>query len=954
MFNSFFLRIVFILVTIAGLAILFYLPYSTVKNKTIDSHNREQIFLARQAAQGVENTFAMYGKALKHFADQPEVADLDTQGRQMLQNFYAIHKPTLISVIRFNNRGEILHRISDSHTINEELLQPSFIVAQSQKSGVVDIITSQLTLAAFFRPVFHEGEPDGSLMFLISFQDLTRKFLAPLESAQSKRLWIINQKGIVLECPNPAHFGAHISDTTREVDSNSTLLSFMQEMVLGGRGEGSFEIMDNGSNFDDPVMNHVVFMPIRLPGDNHWSIAYATPEKIVLSNMLTFRNYWLLVSCIALFILLLFSYFLIRSMTVVEEEKKRRKLETQLLQLMDFTPIGIIVYDVHGELKYANKTASEMWRSNTSSDLRGINVFDYIHPDHLEKSKERFKSVMRGATIEPSVVKLVFLNDTEKYVEINSAPFYFSGQRCGVTVLQDVTQRLKDEEEQRRLATAIAHTNDSIVITDQRGTIQYVNPAFSRITGYSRSEAIGRNPRMLKSGHQNEAFYRQMWETLNRGQVWQGKLINRKKDGSTYTELASISPILDSSNKITHFVAVKRDISHEEQLESQLRQAQKMEAIGTLAGGIAHDFNNILGAIIGFTDISLLQTPADSPVQENLRRIKSSGQRAADLIQQILTFSRQASQRDRIHVSVVPLLKETIKLLRASIPSIINIELDINEQEAWIEADPVQVQQVVMNLCTNAFHAMKEEGGNLTVTLSKLPLGKCSGTEPLAQSSCIEIQIADTGPGIDKAIIDRIFDPFFTTKEPGVGTGMGLSVVHGIIQELEGMITVDSSADKGTCFKVLLPAADKPSHEEESLYSRIEKGTESILIVDDEQEIRDTSSMMMEQLGYTVTVSENPLKALDIIKDPENHFDLVISDQTMPEMTGLDMLQHIRRIKPDLPVIICTGYSEELNEETARAMGARMYIMKPINFKQLAGMVRQVIDSEKPDQEEVS
>jgi len=934
------------LATLAGLAALFYLPYRTVKEKTIESFRNEQLLLARQASRGIQNSLTMYSSGLRYFAGHPSIVHLDDKGRSMLQNFYAIHTPGIISIARLDELGEVVFRITNSKLLSDQQLTETFSqIAVPPKPFLQDIFCRGRVLAAFSYPVYDGNTPSGIISFILSFDQLISKFVFPLKTTHNRRSWVINRDGIVLDCPNPAHSGAHIDQATESAHASS-LLDIMREMAKGAQGAGAFTFRDDNGGGTIPEQNHVVFMPIELPGANHWSIAVATPEKYVLANMKRFRNSWLLSSGVAICILLVLSFFLVRSMILAGEEKKRIRFEDQLVELMDFTPIGIIVYDVRGALLYANNTAKEMWRQNTADDLHGINVFDFIHPDYRNFVKDRFKDVMRGGTSEPAVVKVLLPGSVEKNIEISTAPFQFSGQRCGVSVIQDVSQRLRIEEEQRRLATAMANTNDSIVITDKGGIIEYINPAFSRITGYDREEVIGRNPRVLKSGRHDRAFYENMWQTLLQGKVWEGKLINRKKDGTLFTELASISPVRDATGRITHFVAVKRDISHEVELESQLYQAQKMEAIGTLAGGIAHDFNNILGAIIGFTDISIMQTPRDSPVYDNLLHIRNSGRRAADLIQQILTFSRQAAHREKIPVAIGPLLKETLKLLRASIPTTIDMHLDVNEPEGWVIADPVQIQQVIMNLCTNAFHAMSH-GGTLTISLNKLELDDFRAPCLADSSSCIELKVADTGHGIDRAILDRIFDPFFTTKEPGVGTGMGLSVVHGIIKDLGGMITVDSDQE-GSTFTILIPETTPPARDEKPVESNLPLGSESILVVDDEKDIRETCRMMLEQLGYQVRVCENPVTALALIKDPANHFDLVISDQTMPEMTGSELLQQILHIRPELPVILCTGFSEELTDETAVQRGARMLLMKPILFRQLAESLRKILDSSDP------
>lgn len=356
------------------------------------------------------------------------------------------------------------------------------------------------------------------------------------------------------------------------------------------------------------------------------------------------------------------------------------------------------------------------------------------------------------------------------------------------------------------LATAVEQAAESVMITGSAGIIEYVNPAFERITGYKREEIIGKTPAILKSGKQNQAFYKAMWDTISRGKVWTGRVTNKRKDGSLYQVEMSISPIRDAEGAIIKYVSVKRDVTEERRLERQLRRAQKMEAIATLAGGIAHDFNNIVTAILGFTDLVMNELPEGSKACRRLRYVRDAGQRARDLVKQMLAFSRRTDAGMK-PVDITPVVKETLKLIGATAPSTIEIRLNIEPDIGMVLADPGQIEQVVMNLCTNAVQSMSERGGNLDVSLSSMNVDEESLPPDLhmATGRYLKLSVSDTGCGIDNSLLDRIFDPFFTTKKVDEGTGLGLAMVHSIVKSHNGAVTVMSEAGKGSVFTVFLP-----------------------------------------------------------------------------------------------------------------------------------------------------
>ncbi len=410
----------------------------------------------------------------------------------------------------------------------------------------------------------------------------------------------------------------------------------------------------------------------------------------------------------------------------------------------------------------------------------------------------------------------------------------------------------------------------------------------------------------------------------------------------------SAVPITDQSGETTKLVHYAKDITKSRRQEQQLRQAQKMEAVGTLAGGIAHDFNNILTAIIGFSELSLLRPSIDKDTHQDLEQIHKAGLRAKELVEQILTFSRQKEQ-DFQPMEMQPVLKEALKLLRASIPTTINFELDITDEKPLVIADPSQIHQVIMNLCTNAYHAMRDKGGTLMVALKLMDLAEMDtkNMDGIKPGPYLRLTVGDTGVGIKKEYQERIFEPYFTTKKKGEGTGLGLSLVHGIIRTMGGNISLYSEEGQGTTFQIYLPVIsrdDVAKADKTSGSRQLPTGTESVLLVDDEESIVALEGRMLESLGYTVKGFSDPVQAKDAFKSGAEQFDLVITDMNMPKLSGLDLVEIVKASRPDLPIIICTGFSERINSRTADKYGIYKVMMKPLVLHELAQTVRGALD----------
>ena len=547
-----------------------------------------------------------------------------------------------------------------------------------------------------------------------------------------------------------------------------------------------------------------------------------------------------------------------------------------------------------------------------------------------------------------------------KTVQINREGLFLS-------IVRDISERKQAEdtlrESEKRYRLLADNVTDVIWTLDiSRLQLKYVSPSAERIQGFTPEELVKLpldeilTPQSLKLA--SEMISREMEkEAAGKEDPLRSRTLELEeycKDGSTTWVEVTASLMRDPEGQAIGVLGVSRDISErkhaereKKKLEIQLQQAQKMESIGTLAGGIAHDFNNILSVVIGYTELGLNDVAKGSPLFFNLQEVLRAAGRARDLVRQILTFSRQAEQ-ERKPVQVSLITKEALKFLRASLPTTIEIHQHI-KSSSLVMADSTQIHQVLMNLCTNAEHAMRIEGGILEVKLLDVQIdaGLANGHPELNPGDYIKLSVSDTGKGIPPHILDRIFDPFFTTKEKGEGTGMGLAVVHGVVGSIGGTIAVTSKPGQGTTFDIYLPVIESRREAHAGDEAPIPTGTESILFVDDEPALVNIGKQILESLGYKVTTRTSSIEALELFNARADMFDLVITDMTMPHITGDELAKELIRIRAEIPIILCTGYSARINQEQALAIGIQAFVSKPVLKRQIAEAIRKVLEWER-------
>lgn len=632
-------------------------------------------------------------------------------------------------------------------------------------------------------------------------------------------------------------------------------------------------------------------------------------------------------------------------------EEAHEKTRHQMQLVLDAAGEGIYGLDLEGRVTFVNPAAARMvgWSQEELIGAHQHSVLHYKKPDGTPYPVEECPVYAVFKDGEPRLVtdEVFWKKDGSSFpVEYLSNPIIEDGVLVGaVVVFKDTTERRQAEEQLLKLSQAVMQSPVAVVITDTDGNIEFVNPAFSQVTGYQPHELTGQNPRILQSGQTNPEVYVNLWNTIISGQVWTGELHNRTKNGDYFWERGTIFPIRNKAGKITYFMSFKENISEQKRLEAQLRQAQKMEAVGQLAGGVAHDFNNILTVIIGFGEMLQNTLPDADPKRKQMEQILAAANRATQLTRSLLAFSRKQ------HMQLVPtdlnaLVHKHTQFLTRIIGEDVALEHDLGAEPLMVLADPGQIEQVLMNLAANARDAMPG-GGTLRIRTQRVNLDKEFYREHgYGQSgSYLLLTVSDRGTGIDEETQKKIFEPFFTTKELGRGTGLGLSTVYGIIKQHGGYICVSSEPGLGTTFSIYLPLIEVEIEKSHGSSLPIPQGgSETILLAEDDPAVRGLVQSVLSELGYRIILAHDGQEAVEIFSRQTDSIDLALFDVIMPRKSGKQACDELRKLNPSVKVLLLSGYTADIIESRGGLVEGVGLIAKPVHPVELARKVRETLD----------
>jgi two-component system cell cycle sensor histidine kinase/response regulator CckA len=632
-----------------------------------------------------------------------------------------------------------------------------------------------------------------------------------------------------------------------------------------------------------------------------------------------------------------------------QAEEALRISEGHLRTLLDTIPDLVWLKDSQGVYLGCNPRFESFFGAK-EKDIIGKNDYDFVDKELADFFREHDKRAMDRGKPNKNEEEVVFAVDGHREIleTIKTPMVSADGKLMGVLGIgRDITERKLAEQDRERLIAAIEQAGEMITLTDSNGIIQYVNPAFERMTGYRKEEVIGQSPRLFDSDKPEDVAFQKKWETVSKGSSWTGRTVYKRKDGTCFTVDASVSPIRNVSGEIVGYVSVKRDVTERLRLEAQVQQSQKMESVGRLAGGVAHDYNNMLNVILGNAELAMGKLSPDDPVQSYLRAVFDAGKRSSAITKQLLAFARKQT----ISPKIIDLNKTVERMLKM-IHRLIGEHIDlvwIPKDNLWhVKMDPSQIDQILVNLCVNARDAISDVGKVIIETENvTFDENYCADHAGFIPGAFVLLSVSDDGSGMDREVLDHIFEPFFTTKAVGQGSGLGLATTYGIVKQNNGFINVYSEPGSGTTIKVYLP------HHEGSVKVTGLKDTsepplshgETILLVEDEAVMMEVARVMLESLDYKVLAAASPNEAIDLSKQYGGKIDLLFTDVVMPQMNGRELADQLKTLRPAVKILFMSGYTANVIAHQGVLEEGINFIQKPFSMYDLAAEIRMALDS---------
>ncbi|OPY71787.1 MAG: Blue-light-activated protein [Syntrophorhabdus sp. PtaU1.Bin050] len=936
--------------------VLFTSFYEKAKQESIKNLNTQQLLHAKQAARGIESFFNNWTTILTVLSETDHIKDMDVTGKKNIESLYKNNNEFIRSIARVDARGRIIYTFPyDRNAVGRDISSQKHMreIMSTHQFAVSDVFPAVQGYNAIVLhvPVFKDKSYRGTIGIVVNFQSLAGRYLENIKIGKTGYAWLISRDGTELFCPIPGHVGNSVFENCKNFPS---ILAMAEDMLKRHEGVATYTFDKIRGDTVDVVKKHAVYMPITI-GNTFWSIVVASSENEILSSLKGFRNKLLVIIGVLLLGGVLFSYYGLKAWLIVQEEKKRRRAEDELRAseeryrtIVENTNDAIYIHDFDGNIIDANENACKMV-GYTRDELVGANLAK-IDNTWLRPESPEFEQVMReeATAFEHENVRK---EGTVVPVEISAKIVSSEGKGIVQVFARDISERKRMEEEiareRSKLQTLWDNAPFGMILIDADGRFGYINPKFTELFGFDLSDTPdGRT--WFRRAYPNTEYRHTVistwvedWREAKPGTSMPRVFTATCKDGTQKTVNFITSALVSGG-----YLMACEDITELKDLESQLRQAQKMEAIGTLAGGIAHDFNNILTSLLGYASLIQMKMDTANPLKLYVDQILSATQKAADLVRSLLTFGRRQS------VTLAPLdinnvIKTAQGLLKRLLTEDIELRTSLAQDGMIVMADKTQMDQILFNLVTNARDAMPK-GGTLTVETGIVEIGRefvrIHGFG--RPGRYVQIKISDTGMGMDEATRESIFDPFFTTKEVGKGTGLGLATVYGIVKQHNGYITVHSKLNQGSSFHIYLPEARAIVDQEKQQAVSVKRGNEKILVAEDNEEVRHFMREVLQQYGYKVIEAIDGEDAIERFKHHRG-INLVIIDSVMPKRNGREVYEEMRGMQPRIKTLFTSGYTKDIVLDKGIEDGKFDFIAKPLSPATLLQKVREILDRQR-------